>query len=138
MGRRAGQHQRPDIVGAILAGGDGVRARAESRAARLPESTYSRRVTPRGIEAARRFADLAAAHGRRPGQLALLWCKDQPGVTAPIVGPRTLDQLQDLLPVLEMTLGEEERQACDAINGPGGVIANFHNTAAWMKTEIRD
>ncbi len=91
-------------------------------------------MTPRGIEAGARFGELAAAHGRAPGQLALLWCKDQPGVTSPIVGPRTLAQLQDLLPVLEMSLTAEERAACDAINGPGGVLVNFHNTAPWMKT----
>lgn len=106
----------------------------DSRAARMPDSIYSRRVTDRGVEVGRRFAELAAASGRTPGQLALLWCKDQPGVTAPIVGPRTLEQLTDVLPVLEMTLGDEERAACDALNGPGGVVTNFHNTAPWMKT----
>jgi aryl-alcohol dehydrogenase-like predicted oxidoreductase len=106
----------------------------DSRAARLPDSIYSRRVTRDGIEAGRRFAELAGASGRTPGQLGLLWCKDQPGITAPIVGPRTMAQLEDLLPVLEMTLTAEERAACDAINGPGGVLVNFHNTAGWMKT----
>jgi len=66
-----------------------------------------------------------------------LWCKDQPGITAPIVGPRTLEQLRELLPVLDMTLSDPERAACDALNPPGGVIANFHNTAGWMKTPIQ-
>jgi aryl-alcohol dehydrogenase-like predicted oxidoreductase len=68
--------------------------------------------------------------------MALAWCKDQPAVTAPIVGPRTLAQLEDLLPVLEMTLDAETRAACDAINPPGGALVNFHNTAPWMKTPI--
>ena len=81
--------------------------------------------------------DIAGQAGKTPGQLALIWCKDQPGITAPIVGPRTLEQLTDLLPVLEMSLSAAERQACDEINPPGGVIANFHNTAPWMKTPIR-
>lgn len=108
----------------------------DSRAARQPGSIYAERVTTRGIEAGTRFAELAAARGRTPGQLALLWCRDQPAVTAPIVGPRTLAQLQDVLPVLEMSLSGEERSACDAINPPGGVLVNFHNTAPWMKTPI--
>ena len=82
------------------------------------------------------FIELAKRFGKTPGQFALLWCKDQPGVTSPIFGPRTMEQLEDLLPVLEMTLSEEERAACDAINPPGGVITNFFNTAAWMKTPI--
>jgi len=105
----------------------------DSRAARLPDSIYSRRVTPAGIAAGRRFEEIARAHDRTPGQFALLWCKDQPGITAPIVGPRTLAQLEDLLPVLDMTLTPEQRDACDAINGPGAALVNFHNTAGWMK-----
>jgi aryl-alcohol dehydrogenase-like predicted oxidoreductase len=105
----------------------------DSRAGRLPDSIYSRRVTPAGLEAGRRFEQIARAHGKTPGQLALLWCKDQPGITAPIVGPRTLAQIEDLLPVLDMTLSAEERGACDGINGPGSALVNFHNTAGWMK-----
>ena len=108
----------------------------DSRAARQPGSIYAQRVTARGIEAGERFAALARTRGVTPGQLALLWCKDQPAVTAPIVGPRTFAQLEDLLPVLTMTLDEDTRAACDAINGPGGVVVNFHNTAPWMKTAI--
>lgn len=106
----------------------------DSRAAREPGSIYAERVTPRGIEAGARFQALARESGRTPGQLALLWCKDQPAVTAPIVGPRTLAQIEDLLPVMEMSLTAAERQACDAINGPGSALVNFHNTAGWMKT----
>jgi 1-deoxyxylulose-5-phosphate synthase len=109
---------------------------ADSRAARMPDTIYSRRVTGRGIEAGKRFTDLATRLGKKPGHLALLWCKDQPGVTSPIVGPRTLAQIEDLLPVLEMTLTDEERAACDAINPPGTAIVNFHNTAGWMRTVL--
>jgi aryl-alcohol dehydrogenase-like predicted oxidoreductase len=126
------------IAQGVLAGRytPGAGLPADSRAARLPDSIYSRRVTPRGIEAGQRFAALAREHGKTPGQLALAWCKDQPGITAPIVGPRTEAQLNELLPVLEMVLSEEERAACDAINPPGSVVANFHNTAPWMKTTV--
>lgn len=104
----------------------------DSRAGRKPGSIYDERVTERGVAAGLRFVELARQSGKTPGQLALLWCKDQPGITSPIVGPRTLEQLEDLLPVLEMTLSEAERQACDEINPPGGVITNFFNSAAWM------
>jgi aryl-alcohol dehydrogenase-like predicted oxidoreductase len=109
---------------------------ADSRAARLPGSIYAERVTPAGIMAAERFYGIAAQHGKTPAQLALLWCKDQPAITAPVVGPRTLEQLMELLPVLELQLSEEERIACDAVNPPGSVVANFHNTASWMKQKV--
>jgi 1-deoxyxylulose-5-phosphate synthase len=108
----------------------------DSRAERLKGSIYAERVTPRGVEAGAQFAELADRVGKTPGQLALTWCKDQPGITSPIVGPRTIEQLLELLPVLEMSLSAEERSACDEINPPGGVQVNFHNTAGWMKTPI--
>ena len=108
----------------------------DSRAARQPGSIYAERVSQPGIEAGTRFAELAHQFGKTPGQLALTWCKDQPGITAPIVGPRTLEQLESLLPVLEMNLNQDERAACDTINPPGSVVANFHNTAGWMKMVI--
>jgi len=109
---------------------------ADSRAERLKGSIYAERVTPRGIEAGAKFAAIADRFGKTPGQLALTWCKDQLGITAPIVGPRTSAQLQQLLPVLEMSLSAEERSACDEINPPGGVLVNFHNTSGWLKTPI--
>jgi aryl-alcohol dehydrogenase-like predicted oxidoreductase len=108
----------------------------DSRAARQPGSIYAERVTPRGIEAGARFSVLARECGLTPAQLALLWCRDQPGITAPIVGPRTADQLAELLPVLDLHLEPAARAACDAINPPGGAIANFHNTAPWMRTPV--
>jgi aryl-alcohol dehydrogenase-like predicted oxidoreductase len=108
----------------------------DSRAARQPGSIYAERVSQAGVEAGARFAELARQFGKTPGQLALTWCKDQPGITAPIVGPRTLEQLESLLPVLEMALSQEERAACDTINPPGSVVVNFHNTAGWMKTVV--
>ena len=111
---------------------------ADSRAMRQPgqANIYADRVTPSGLAVGRAFAVLARSHGRTPGQLALLWCKDQPGVTAPIVGPRTEEQLNELLPVLDLSLSAAERLACDALVPPGGVVTNFHNTAPWMKTPI--
>jgi aryl-alcohol dehydrogenase-like predicted oxidoreductase len=110
---------------------------ADSRAARHAGSIYAERVTEAGIAAGARFAELARAHGRSPGQLALLWCKDQPGITSPVIGPRTMDQLADLLPVLDAALSAEEKEACDAINPPGSVVSDFHNTAPWMRMRVR-
>ncbi len=109
---------------------------ADSRAARMAASIYAERVTPHGLEIGARFAAYAQSVGKTAGQLALLWCKDQPGITAPIYGPRTMEQLKDVLPVLEMKLSDDERAFCDTINAPGSVVVNFHNTAPWMKMKI--
>ncbi len=108
----------------------------DSRAGTMPGSIYAERVTARGLEVGRAFAALAQRFTKTPGQLALLWCKDQPAVTAPVVGPRTAAHLAELLPVLDMTLSSEEQRACDALVPPGGAVVNFHNTAPWMKAAL--
>jgi len=94
---------------------------------------YAERVTARGVEVGNRFAALARAAGHDPAQLAVAWIKEQPGITAPIIGPRTLDQLRNLLPVLDMGLSEELREQCDLLSAPGSVTASFFNSAPWMR-----
>ncbi|MEM9148578.1 MAG: aldo/keto reductase [Pseudomonadota bacterium] len=108
---------------------------ADSRAA-LRGGFYADRVTPKGIAVGQAFAAIARRIGLSPAQLSILWLKDQPGVTAPLIGPRTVPQLEDLLPVKDMTLDEETRAACDALVPPGSVVADFHNTAPWMKMRV--
>ena len=97
---------------------------------------YADRVTAKGIEVGKKFVKLAKETGMTPSQLGILWCKDQPGVTAPLIGPESVKQVEDLLPVMEMTLDDSLREACDNLVPPGSAVANFHNTAAWMKAQI--
>ncbi len=97
---------------------------------------YSERITARAVEGGQKFARLAREAGIKPAHLALLWVKDQPGITAPLCGPRTLEQLQDLIPVMERSLDPELAKACDAIVPPGSALANFLNTAPWMKGQL--
>lgn len=107
----------------------------ESRAA-ARGGIYAERVTARGIEVGNRFVQLAKDHDTSPAQLAILWVKDQPGITAPLIGPKTVDQLNHLLPVTEMKLSDSLRAACDELVAPGSAAANFHNSAPWMKMKI--
>ena len=37
----------------------------------------------------------------------------------------------------EAALSAEEKEACDAINPPGSVVSDFHNTAPWMRMRVR-
>ena len=108
---------------------------ADSRAA-LRGGVYAERVTQKGIEVGDRFIQLAKESGISPAQLSILWVKDQEGITAPLLGPRTVKQLEDLLPVAEMRLKKEMREACDGMVPPGSAAANFFNSAAWMKMKI--
>ena len=107
----------------------------DSRAA-LRGGFYAQRVTARGVEVGNEFVHLAQEAGLTPAQLAVLWVKDQPGITAPLIGPRTFEQLEEFLPVLDMALDDSLRAACDELVPPGSVVADFHNTAGWMKMQV--
>jgi aryl-alcohol dehydrogenase-like predicted oxidoreductase len=59
--------------------------------------------------------------GERPSDVALAWLLHQPGVTAPITGPRTLEQLEQSLRALEVDLDDKALERLDQIwPGPGG------------------
>lgn len=107
---------------------------ADSRAARLPQTRQ--RLTEAGLDVANAVRRLAQERGLTTSKLALLWVKDQPGVTAPIIGPRTLEQLEDALSVLDLTLDDQARAAFDALVHPGNARVDFHNTAGWVKARI--
>lgn len=96
----------------------------------------ARRVTAAGIAAGRRVAEVAETNGMTASQLALLWVKDQPGITSPIIGPRTEAHLEDALAVLEMTLDPKIAAVLDEIVPPGSAVSDFHNTSDWMKMRV--
>lgn len=59
--------------------------------------------------------------GEQPADVALAWLLHQPAVTAPIIGPRTLEQLNGSMRALRLTLSGEQLKRLDAIYpGPGG------------------
>ena len=60
-------------------------------------------------------------------QFALAWCMHQPGVTSPIIGPRTLDQLVDNLGALDVEVTDEDRAKVDALVPPGLMVSPFYN-----------
>jgi aryl-alcohol dehydrogenase-like predicted oxidoreductase len=68
-----------------------------------------------------RYEGLCAQLGQKPANVGVAWLLHQPGVTAPIVGPRTMEQLEDALVAEKLKLSADTLQQLDAIwPGPGG------------------
>ncbi|MFI0260362.1 aldo/keto reductase [Streptomyces sp. NPDC017056] len=66
------------------------------------------------------YEDLLDKHGLQPGEVALAWLLTRPGVTGPIVGPRTTAQLESALRAVELELPAGLLEALDEIfPGPG-------------------
>ena len=109
----------------------------DSRAKLWDSSQVKARVTQRGIDVGKAVSKLAQERGLTASQLTLLWTKDQPGVTAPIIGPRTLAHLEDALAILEKMFDEADRPLFDELVHPGTAVSDFHNSNDWMKARIK-
>jgi 1-deoxyxylulose-5-phosphate synthase len=86
--------------------GETARAKTDDIAQRLYYSDADFRIVDRVVE-------LAEARGVKPAQIALAWLLHQPGVTAPIVGASKMDQLEQALAALDITLSEDERRTLE-------------------------
>jgi aryl-alcohol dehydrogenase-like predicted oxidoreductase len=80
----------------------------------------------RAFDAVEALTALAREKNCEISQFALAWCMQQPGVTSPIIGPRTLDQLEDNLKALSVELTDDVRKRIDEIVPPGRMVAPFY------------
>lgn len=100
---------------------------AESRFGDLENAPHlQRRWQEQLFDVTEGLAPLAEAKGCSMSQLALAWCMQQPGVTSPIIGPRTMDQLEDNLGALEVTIDDNDRTTIDELVPPGTMVSPFY------------
>lgn len=78
------------------------------------EEAFERRAVERNFQVIDAAAEIAKAHGATIPQVAISWLLGTDGVTAPILGARTLAHLEDLLPAAELRLSAEERARLEA------------------------
>jgi aryl-alcohol dehydrogenase-like predicted oxidoreductase len=70
---------------------------------------------------------LAAEKECTPSQIALAWLIRQPGVTSPIIGPRTIAQLDDNLGAITVDISENDRNRLDAVAEPERAIVPYYH-----------
>ena len=75
------------------------------------------------------LAPIAEAHSATVAQVSLAWVAAQPGVTAPIIGPRTMEQLEDNLGALDVELTADDFAAIDRLAQPGTNAADFYEAS---------
>ncbi|MCP5182042.1 MAG: aldo/keto reductase [Pseudomonadales bacterium] len=90
---------------------------------------FNRTATDRAWDVLDVLRNMAATKGCTVSQLALAWCAGQPGITAPIVGPRTLEQIRDNLGAVHVSLTAEDREAIDALVPPNSVVVRYYDAA---------
>jgi aryl-alcohol dehydrogenase-like predicted oxidoreductase len=100
------------LLGGVLRKEREGKRRLEGRAQKALEANRQ------AVEAYESFCDDL---GSNPALVGLAWLLHQPAVTGPIIGPRTIDQLDSSLQALDVDLDEGALARLDEIfPGPGG------------------
>ena len=87
---------------------------------------WAKRKTDEVYDVVEGLLPVAQAKGVTLAQFALAWVVEQPGVSSPIIGPRTMAQLEDNLGALDVTITAEDRAAVDALVPPGRMVSPFY------------
>lgn len=127
----AQQHGMGVLPWSPLAGGwltgryrKGQEPPASSRAARIPARfDLSLPDNQRKLEAADALAVLAEEAGLSLVHLALAFVLRHPAVTSPIIGPRTMEQLESQLGAVDVVLSDDVLDRIDEIVPPGTTLA---------------
>jgi aryl-alcohol dehydrogenase-like predicted oxidoreductase len=93
------------------------------------KDNFDRPVTPQAFDVIEAVVALAADKGCTPSQLALAWNASQPGVTAPIIGPRTMEQLVDNLGAANVVVTAEDAERLDRAAPPMTASLRYYDAA---------
>jgi len=90
------------------------------------ESWFTKHFTDQAFKVLEVVEHLAKEKSCPPSQLALAWCTQQTGMTSTIIGPRTMDQLEDNLGGINVQVLDEDRKYLDAVAAPGQMIVPYY------------
>ena len=107
------------LAGGLLAGAAAKAGRRGDNSAMLGHSAREQRIAD-NLTRLQAYEDLAAELDLSPTVLALAWLLSRPGVTAPVLGPRTLEQLTGSFAALDVSLEPQTLARLDELfPGPG-------------------
>lgn len=93
------------------------------------KDNLGRAVTPGALDVIDMLVELAERRGCSASQLALAWNGAQPGITAPIIGPRTMEQLVDNLGATRVLIDDEILKALNEVAPPLSTTLPYYDRA---------
>jgi aryl-alcohol dehydrogenase-like predicted oxidoreductase len=93
------------------------------------KDNFGRPATPAAFDVIEGLVALAKEKGCTPSQLALAWNAAQPGITSPIIGPRTVEQVLDNLGAFDVTVSDADRARLDALAPPWSATLRYYEAA---------
>ncbi len=117
--------------------GGGVLSGKYSTDGRFPENSRFMEIGGRcgreAIERADSLKPLAAEKGVTMAEYCLAWVMRQTGITSPITGPRTVEQLQSSLRALNITFTEEDYKRINEIAPQGSYVSDYWGGNVYAK-----
>jgi aryl-alcohol dehydrogenase-like predicted oxidoreductase len=92
---------------------------AGSRASRNDKRMREAELRDESLAISQKLADHCRTKGIAPSQFALAWCLANPIMTSIILGPRTMEQLDDNLAALQVEISTEDEDLVDSLVPPG-------------------
>lgn len=113
------------LAGGILSGKylDGAQG------ARYSASDPAGRKAKQPVEKLQKLRALGEEQGLSLTELSLAWVAAQPGITSPIIGARSIEQLRQSVEAVQKPLSEEALKAVDAIFAPGEFDVPYYQAA---------
>lgn len=87
----------------------------KGQAGKRREGEWAKKLVEKSGDQLAKWEDLCAAIGEAPADVALAWTLTRPFVTGPIIGPRTLEQLDGAMRATEIQLSSETLEKIDEI-----------------------
>lgn len=97
---------------------------------------WTERLTPAAVEVADAIKPLADAKGVSQAELALAWVARQPGITAPIIGVRTMEHLESAIRCLDVEFSADDRARIDQIIPPGTAVSDYYDRNVHHKIRV--
>jgi len=93
------------------------------------KDNFERPATAAAYDVIEGLVAFAKQKGCTPSQLALAWNAAQPGITAPIIGPRTLEQALDNLDAVDVKVTDADRARLDTLAPPWSQTLRYYDAA---------
>jgi aryl-alcohol dehydrogenase-like predicted oxidoreductase len=104
------------LAAGLLTGKYGVNKRPQ-QGRLVEEKRYTDRYADEmNFDVADRFHAYAKEHGIRPSTLAVVWAMSNPAITAPIIGARNLEQLDDSLAAIDVDMTPQWRNEISSLS----------------------
>ena len=98
----------------------------EGRYLNRESKLWQMRLTPGAFEVIDKLDPIVSEKGCTMAQLSLAWVLGRPGVTSPIIGPRTMEQLEDNLGAIDVPITDDDLAKIDEIVPPGSNVSPFY------------